>query len=52
MKIELNKQEISHIILSCEALMEQLKDDPSFHLAKERWYKLADIILKLKTTHE
>jgi len=55
MKIELNKQEISHIILACETLMEQLRDgqgDRGFarneNDNKDKWYALADTVLKLK----
>ena len=55
MKIELNKQEISHMILACETLMEQLRDgqgDKGFarneNDNKDKWYALADIVLKLK----
>ena len=51
MTIELNKQEVSHIILACETLMEQLSDDYKSD-NKDKWYALADILLKLKTTHE
>lgn len=54
MTVELNKQEISHMILACETLMEQLSND--YGLAsrdnKDKWYAIADIALKLKTTHE
>lgn len=49
MTVELNKQEISHMILACETLMEQLLDDGRNN---DKWYAIADIALKLKTTHE
>ena len=59
MTVELNKQEISHMILACETLMEQLRDgqgDRGFarneNDNKDKWYALADILLKLKTTYE
>ena len=51
MTIELNKQEVSHMILACETLMEQLSDDYK-NDNKDKWYAIADIALKLKTTHE
>tara|TARA_R100001463_G_scaffold24828_1_gene59100 strand:+ start:673 stop:837 length:165 start_codon:yes stop_codon:yes gene_type:complete len=47
-KVELSKQEISHILLSCETLMEQLKDDSTFENPNtERFYELWDIRNKL-----
>lgn len=55
MTIELNKQEVSHMILACETLMEQLSGDYGTNFAsdnKDKWYAIADIALKLKTTHE
>ena len=59
MTVELNKQEVSHMILACETLMEQLRDgqgDRGFarneNDNKDKWYAIADIVLKLKTTHE
>jgi hypothetical protein len=51
MTVELNKQEVSNIILSCETLMEQLSDDYKSD-NKDKWYALANIVLKLKTTHD
>tara|TARA_R110002096_G_scaffold91457_1_gene206947 strand:+ start:412 stop:588 length:177 start_codon:yes stop_codon:yes gene_type:complete len=50
----ISKQEVSHIILACETLMEQLRDgqgDRGFARwednNKEKWYAIADIVLKL-----
>ena len=51
MTVELNKQEVSHMILACETLMEQLSDDYKSD-NKDKWYALANIVLKLKTTHD
>ena len=51
MIIELNKQEVSHMILACETIMEQLSDDYKSD-NKDKWYAIADILLKLKTTHD
>ena len=57
MTIELNKQEVSHMILACETLMEQLRDgqgDRGFarneNDNKDKWYALADTVLKLNAS--
>tara|TARA_R110000772_G_scaffold88687_3_gene184083 strand:- start:1622 stop:1798 length:177 start_codon:yes stop_codon:yes gene_type:complete len=47
-KTKLNLKEISNIILACESLMEQLKDDATWEIDnKERYYDLWDIRNKL-----
>tara|TARA_R110000823_G_scaffold27456_1_gene79913 strand:+ start:292 stop:459 length:168 start_codon:yes stop_codon:yes gene_type:complete len=48
LKTELNLKEISNIILACETLMEQLKDDITWEIDnKEQYYDLWDIRNKL-----
>jgi len=58
-KTELDLKEISNILLACETLMEQLRDgqgDRGFARwednNKEKWYAIADIVLKLNSLRQ
>ena len=45
--MQLTKQEISDLTLSCETLMEQLYDDRDNIEFKEKYYRIWDLIGKL-----
>lgn len=45
--MQLTKQEISDLTLSCETLMEQLYDDRHNIEFKERYYRIWDLKYKL-----